>query len=71
MLCLFSKGPSKLKRAIFNLTTGTEGITQLLSQTLSDPNVIEDTNVTLLPKRELFFEHVLEQVLKCSEHLLL
>ena len=29
--------------------------TNYLSQTLSSPNVSEDTNVTLLPKRELFF----------------
>ena len=30
MLCLFSLGPSKLKRANFYLTIGTEGISQLL-----------------------------------------
>ena len=29
-----------------------------LSQTLSSPNASDDANVTLLPKRELFFEHV-------------
>ena len=40
----------------FNLTIGTEGIT--LSQTLGGPGISEDTNVTLLPKRKLFFELV-------------
>ena len=39
------------KEQSFNLITGMEGITQLLS----DLNVSEDTNVMLLPKRELFF----------------
>ena len=40
----------------FNLTIDTEGIT--LSQTLGGPGISEDTNVTLLPKRKLFFELV-------------
>ena len=49
------------KEQSFNLVTGMEDITQLLKWNyLSGPNVSDNTNITLLPKRELlFFELVL------------
>ena len=50
----------KWKEQFFNLIIGTEGIIQLLKWNFERSNVSDDTNVTLLTKRELFFfEHVL------------
>ena len=55
MLCLFSMGPSKFKKKqSFNLTTVMEGITQLLKSNFECFKLSQDTNLMLLPKRELF-----------------
>ena len=51
MVCLLSTGSSN--PLTYSLVRNVSP--NYLSQTLSGPNVSEDTNVTLLPKRKLFF----------------